>query len=89
MWAVVLLIALILYPGTLTYYGVLLLFIIFQFFDEKKQLGFSMYLTVPIVAVFFTLSMYSLFAGIIYLLAIIVSKSFNLFKNVKVIPNNF
>lgn len=77
-WAVLLLVGLMLYPGTLSHYGVLLLFIIFQFFDEKNQLGLGIYLTIPIILISFYLSSVSLFAYICFLLIIIVLKSFNL-----------
>lgn len=82
-WVVILLVALTLYPGTLTYYGVLLLFIIFQFFDEQKQLGFNVYLSIPIVTASFILSTYSLFAGIVFLLTVIVLKSLGFFNTFK------
>jgi hypothetical protein len=78
MWAVLLLVGLMLYPGTIYYYGVLILFIIFQFFDEKRELGFNMYLTIPIIAIFYILSGFYLFICFCFLLIILILKSFNL-----------
>lgn len=80
-WAVLLLVSLMLYPGTLSHYGVLLLFIIFQLFNEKKQLGFSMYLSIPIIGIFYYLSSVSLFSSISFLLIIIIIKSFLQWKS--------
>ena len=74
-WAVLLLVALLVYPGTLSYYGVLLLFIIFQFFNTRNQLGFNMYITIPIVAIFYFLCSVSVFSCICFLLLIIIIKS--------------
>jgi hypothetical protein len=73
--AFLLLIALFIYPGTLSYYGVLLLFIIFQFFDEDNQLGFNAYMCMAIVTVFYVLSMFSTFLCICFLLLIVLLKS--------------
>jgi hypothetical protein len=74
-WVVLLLVGLLLYPGTLYYYGTLLLFIIFQFFDEKKPLGFKQSLNIPIIGIFFFLSTISVFSTILFLLGIIVIQS--------------
>jgi hypothetical protein len=74
-WVILLLIGLLLYPGTLSYYGTLFLFIIFQFFDEKKQLGFKQSLNIIIIGVFFFLSTVSVFSTILFLLGIIVTQS--------------
>ena len=78
-WAVLLMVGLILYPATLDHYGVLLLFILFQFFDEKEQLGFSVYLNIPIIGIFYCLSSYSVFTSIWFLLIIVILKSLELF----------
>ncbi len=83
-WVVLLLVGLMLYPGTLSHYGVLLLFIIFQFFDEKKELGFNSYLNIPIIGIFYYLSSVSLFACICFLLIVLISKSLLAF-NAKII----
>jgi Glycosyltransferase family 87 len=72
---VLLLIGLILYPGTLSYYGVLLLFIMFQFFDEKKQLGFSPYISIALAGVVYCLICYSVFASFCFLLGVLMVKS--------------
>ena len=74
-WAVLLLVGLLVYPGTLSHYAVLLLFIIFQFFDNKRQLGFNPYLTVAITGILFYLCTTSVFTAICFLLAIVVLKS--------------
>lgn len=74
-WVVLLLVGLIFYPGTLSYYAVLLLFIIFQFFDENKKLGFGMFLNIGIIAIFAYLSTVSVFTCICFLLALVVLKS--------------
>jgi Glycosyltransferase family 87 len=75
-WALLVLIGLILYPNTQETYGVLLLFIIFQFFDKNKQLGFNLYLSIPITAIFYYLSGFSVFASMCFLLGVIIIKSF-------------
>jgi hypothetical protein len=81
-WAILLLIGLILYPGTLSYYGVLLLFIIFQFFDKKNQLGFNAFWNIPITGIFFCLSAFSVFTSICFLLVIVILKSLNFFLTI-------
>lgn len=85
LFPVLLLIALVVYPGTLSHYGVLLLFITFQFFDEKKQLGFVPYLSIPIIGVFYFLSTFSIFTTICFLFLIIILKSLNIFQRNKLI----
>jgi len=72
---VLLLVGLLLYPGTLAYYAVHLFFIFFQFFDEKKQLGFKPYLTVPIIGIVYVLCADPFFAAIIFLIGLLVVKS--------------
>jgi hypothetical protein len=79
-WVVLLLAGLIFYPGTLSNYGVLLLFIIFQFFDEKKPLGLNIYTNIPMICVFYYLSSVSVFSCICFLLAVII------FKSMKLVP---
>ena len=74
-WAILLLTGLLLYPGTLSYYGTLLLFIIFQFFDEKRQLGFNKAFNIPIIGLFFLLSSISVFATILFLFCVIIFQS--------------
>jgi hypothetical protein len=76
MLAFLLLIGLLIYPGTLSYYGVVLLFIIFQFFNRTNQLGLKdPFLTTIIVAVFYWLTTFSIFLAICFLLFIIVFES--------------
>lgn len=77
-WPTLLLVGLILYPGTLNYYGTLLLFIIFQFFDEEKDLGFNMFITIPLIAISYFLGAFYLFICLCFLLMIIILKSLNL-----------
>ena len=74
-WATLLLVGLIIYPGMLYHYGVLLLFIIYQFFDEDKPLGFNRYFNVPIVGILYFLSTFSVFSSILFLLFIVILKS--------------
>jgi hypothetical protein len=83
-WAILLLVGLLVYPGTLSYYGVLLLFIVFQFFDGTKQLGFkNKYLNTVLIGIFYYLSSVSVFSVIIFLLLILIFKSLqNLNKKV-------
>jgi len=73
--AVLLLVALLLYPGTLNFYGAVLLIVIFQFFDDKSQLGFNQYLNFFIIGIVYALSTYFLFSCLCFLLAIIVLRS--------------
>jgi hypothetical protein len=75
---VLLLIGLLIYPGTLSYYAVLLLFIIFQFYNERAGLGFrSFWGPSLIVGGVFLLSSFSVFLCICFLLLVLVLKSFN------------
>ena len=76
MWATLLLIGLMIYPGTLGHYGVMLLFIIYQFFDKKNSMGLNPYLNTLIIGLFYFLSFFSLFLTICFLLIIIIYKSF-------------
>jgi glycosyl transferase family 87 len=73
--AVLLLVALLLYPGTLNFYGVVLLIIIFQFFSEKNELGFNQYRNFFIIGIVYALSTYFLFSCVCFLLAILMLKS--------------
>lgn len=82
MWAILLLVGLLLYPGTLHYYGTLLLFIIFQFFDESKQIGFKAFFTIPIIGIVYFLSTFSLFTTICFLIFILVITSLPFFQNI-------
>lgn len=86
MWAVLLLVGLMIYPGMLSHYGVLLLFIVFQFFDKKNQLWVNPYLNIPTIGIFYYLSTFSTFASICFLLLVIILKSFNIFHQVKLTP---
>ncbi len=75
-WSVLLLIGLLIYPGTLNHYGTLLLFIIPQFFNEKSELGLNRYYALPIIIIFYYLSAISVFTAICFLLGLIILKSF-------------
>jgi hypothetical protein len=79
-WALLLLVGLLIYPGTLSHYGTLLLFIIFQFIDEKEQLGLNLYVCIPIVGIFYYLSTISIFSSICFILIVVFLKSFNIFN---------
>lgn len=70
-WSVLLLIGLLVYPGTLSYYGVLLLFIIFQFFNTP-ELRIDFRWNIPIIGLFYFLSSVSVFSAICFLLIIII-----------------
>jgi hypothetical protein len=74
-WAILLLVGLLIYPGTLNYYAVVLLFITFQFFDTEKPLGLNLYLLIPVIGIFYYLNSFSVFASICFLLVIVVLKS--------------
>lgn len=77
MWAVLLLVTLIIYPGTQAHYGVMLLFIVIQFFDKERQLGFrNIYLNIFLMGIFYSLCVTSLFATNCFLLVVILLKSF-------------
>jgi hypothetical protein len=78
-WSILLIVTLLVYPNTWNHYGVLLLFILFQFFDTKGQLGFNMYWAIPIITFFYLLITLSLFAANCFLLFTIILKSFNPF----------
>ena len=74
---ILLLVGLLLYPGTLSYYAVLLLFILFQFFNPKSQLGFNSYWHILIIGVIYALSIFHVFWCICILLIVLVLKSLN------------
>jgi hypothetical protein len=83
MWAVLLLSGLLLYPGTLSYYGTLLLFIVFRFFDTKEVFGFSPNINIVLIGVFYFLSSLSVFSCIWFLLCIVVYKVMQAAKIIK------
>lgn len=80
MWSLLLLVTLLIYPGTLSYYGVSLLFIVFWFFNSDHSLGLKFYLVVPIIGIFYYLISVSLFSSICFLLIIVI---FNFFWHSK------
>ena len=75
-FSVLLLISLAIYPGTLDHYGVILLFIIFQFFNLKNSLGLKPYWCIFAIGLFYCMSSFSLFLTICFLLIFLVYKSF-------------
>lgn len=75
-WATLLLVGLLIYPGTLIHYGTLLLFIIFQFFNKNNQLGINWYYVPILIGIFYFLSTFSVFTAITFLLGIVMIKSF-------------
>lgn len=74
-WAILLLVGLLIYPATLSHYSVVLLFIVFQFFDKKTPLGFSSYLNIPIIGILYFLCWISVFSAICFLLGLLIIKS--------------
>jgi hypothetical protein len=72
---ILLLISLLLYPGTQGFYSVLLLFIIFQFFDQNSQMKFSSHLNILIIGAVFSLCTFSEFLCFWFLLAVLVIRA--------------
>jgi hypothetical protein len=79
-WSLLLLMGLLIYPGTLSYYAVLLLFISFQLFKKEQSLGMDAYLVIPIIGFLYYLNSISVFASICFLLFIVILKSLWLLK---------
>lgn len=75
-WPLLLLASLIIYPGTLSYYAVLLLFILFKFIHKSSQLYLPHYIVIPLTGVAFYLSSVSVFLSMCILLGIVLIKSF-------------
>ena len=86
-WVTLLLVALMVYPGTLANYGVVVVFILFQFFNPKKELGFNMYLNILIIGFFYFINTYFFFGSACFLLLIIGLKSFGFFDRLKFMPD--
>lgn len=84
-WALLLLVGLLVYPGTLSYYGVILLFIVFQFFNKEETLGLDYRICIPLIGVLFYLGSVSVFASICFLLVVVLIKSF---FNIKILNSN-
>lgn len=74
-WVILLLTALILYPGTLGYYGVLLLFVIFLILEAEYKSIYRQYINISIVAAAYWLSVEHLFAANLFLLSVTVLKN--------------
>jgi hypothetical protein len=71
-WSFLLLTILLIYPGTLSHYAVMLLFVIFYFLNKESPLSLRYYYGIPIVAIFYYVGSNSLFACILILLLILV-----------------
>lgn len=74
-WALLLIIGLLIYPGTLNYYSVVLLFIVFHFIKKENALSLDFKLSIPIIGILYYFDSVSVFASICFMLIIIVSKS--------------
>jgi hypothetical protein len=80
-WPLLLLAAILIYPGTLSHYGALLLFVIFQFFNDKEKIFINFFFAIPIIAILYYLcNTSSLFMAIIFLLAVIIYRSWYVLK---------
>jgi hypothetical protein len=74
-WVLLLLIGILVYPGTLSHYGVVLIFIMVQFFNNKKLLGLSPFIVIPIIGLLYYFDSISIFASICFLLIIVMVRS--------------
>lgn len=70
-----LLLGLLLYPATQSFYSALLLFIIFLFFDQNSQINFSPYVNILIVGAVYSLCTFSVFSSLCFLLSVLIIKS--------------
>jgi len=75
-WVYLLLVGLLLYPGTLTYYGVILLFIVFSFMFDEMGNSIKPWIYIPLMGIFFLLSSLSVFLLICFLLLVSVLITF-------------
>lgn len=87
-WAVLLLVGLLIYPGTLSYYAATLFFVIFQFFDKEKALNLDLRIVIPIIGILTFINSISVFACICILLIIVITKTFWLLKHKNSTNNN-
>jgi hypothetical protein len=74
MWSFLLLIGLLVYPGTLSYYGTLLVFITGQFFSNDSQLRLSPLFGITCTTICFSLASFTLFGCILFLLGLLIFK---------------
>jgi len=74
-WAMILLVGLLIYPGTLSYYGVALLFVFFQFFRSEGHLGLNPVLTILVTGLLFYLDSVSVFSSICLLMLVVLFSS--------------
>lgn len=84
---ILLLVGLLLYPATQSHYGVVLLFITFQFFNNKNNLNFIPYLNLFLLGAVYCLGQFSIFSCICFLLIILILKSTVLLNTNK--PSNY
>jgi hypothetical protein len=75
MWSFLLIVALLVYPGTLSYYGTLLVFIITQFFSSYSQLRLSPLYAIICATICFSLASFSVFGCILFLLGLLIFKA--------------
>jgi hypothetical protein len=75
-WTLLLLVSLIIYPGTLSYYGVLLLFIVFKFFKTDSLLNLPYYLVIPLTGLVYFLNSVSVFSSFCLLIIVVLIKSY-------------
>jgi hypothetical protein len=76
-WFILLLTGLLIYPGTLSYYGALLLFVIFQIINLKEPLNLNKYSIIAIIGLFYYLNSVSVFFAICFLMIVVLIISFN------------
>lgn len=88
-WALLVLVGLLTYPGTLSYYAATLFFVIFQLFDKEKDLYLDFRLVVPILGLLTYLNSFSVFATICFLLIIVIFKSLWLIKHLTTSQKHF
>lgn len=76
MFIVLLLVALLIYPGTLSYYGTVLLFVLFLFLSNKEDVRISPYYSIPMLAIVYFLTTFSVFSAICFLLLFSLARIF-------------
>jgi hypothetical protein len=76
MFIILLLVALLIYPGTLSYYGTVLLFVLFLFLSDKADVRISPYYSIPVIAAVYCLTTFSVFSAICFLLIFFLARIF-------------
>lgn len=79
LWVYLLLVGLILYPGTLSYYGVLLYFILFMFIADNQPFMIEYKWYIPFAGIYLYLSMVSVFSLICFLIVVTIVITFRKF----------